>query len=61
MAHATGGPPMPTDALPEAWPNLVRSAVLQVVSLAHFAITSGRGWTANVKGNASQSSVTLAN
>jgi len=52
---------MPTDALPEAWPNLVRSAVLQVVSLAHFAITSGRGWTANVKGNASQSSVTLAN
>ena len=40
---------MPTDAvsLPKAWPNHVRSAILQVVSLAHFAIAYARGWTAN--------------
>ena len=40
---------MPTDAmsLPKAWPNHVRSAILQVVALAHFAITYARGWTAN--------------
>jgi hypothetical protein len=49
MAHATGGLLMPTDAvsLPKAWPNHVRSAILQVVPLAHFAIICARGWTAN--------------
>ena len=40
---------MPIDSvsLPKAWPDHVRSAILQVVSLVHFAITYARGWTAN--------------
>jgi len=40
---------MPIDSvsLPKAWPDHVRSAILQVVSLAHFAITYACGWADN--------------
>jgi hypothetical protein len=33
--------------LPSGWPKNVKSAVLHVVSLAHYAITCARGWAAN--------------
>jgi hypothetical protein len=33
--------------LPSGWAKNVRSAVLQVISLAHYAITCARGWAAN--------------
>ena len=32
---------------PRGWAGLVRSAVLHVISLAHFAIVCARGWAAN--------------
>ena len=43
---------MPDQALPDipvpsGWPKNVRSAVLHVVSLAHYGITCARGWAAN--------------
>ena len=43
---------MPDQALPDipvpfGWPKNVKSAVLHVVSLAHYAITCARGWAAN--------------
>jgi len=31
-------------SLPKAWPSRAKSAVLHVISLAHFAITYARGW-----------------
>ena len=33
--------------LPKGWKRHVKSAVLHVVSLAHFSITHARGWAAN--------------
>ena len=33
--------------IPSGWASNVRSAVLHVISLAHFAITCARGWAAN--------------
>ncbi len=48
----SGGPPLQdhiaTDIpLPTGWPNCVRSAVIHVISLAHYAIVAARGWAAN--------------
>jgi len=37
----------PQVALPKAWPAFVKSALLQAISLAHFAIIQARGWAAN--------------
>jgi transposase InsO family protein len=39
--------PLPDISLPSAWPKNVKSAVLHVVSLAHYAIICARGWAAN--------------
>ena len=36
-----------TPALPKNWKRYVKSAVLNVVSLAQFSITYARGWAAN--------------
>ena len=36
-----------TPALPKNWKRCVRSAVLNVISLAQFSIAYGRGWAAN--------------
>ena len=33
--------------LPKVWPRRVRSAVIQVISLAHFSLIATRGWAAN--------------
>jgi len=33
--------------LPSGWPDSVRSALIYVISLAHYAITCARGWAAN--------------
>ena len=33
--------------LPSGWPDSVRSAVICVISLAHYAIATARGWAAN--------------
>jgi hypothetical protein len=33
--------------LPNAWPSFVKSAVLHVMSLAHYAIACTRGWAAD--------------
>jgi len=33
--------------LPSGWPDSVRSAVIYIISLAHYAITCARGWAAN--------------
>ena len=32
---------------PSGWAKNVRSAILHVISLAHYAITCARGWAAN--------------
>ena len=37
----------PRVSLPKGWKQHVRSAVLHVVSMAHFAIAYARGWAAN--------------
>ncbi len=38
----------PSDVpLPSGWPKSVKSAVLHVISLAHYAIVSASGWAAN--------------
>ena len=37
----------PQFSFPKSWPGHVKSAVLHVISLAHFSITYARGWTAN--------------
>ena len=33
--------------LPDGWPGCVRTAVIYVIALAHYAITYARGWAAN--------------
>ena len=33
--------------LVSAWPKSVKSALLHVISLAHYAIVAARGWAAN--------------
>ena len=33
--------------LPSGWAKNVKSAVLHVISLAHYAIVAARGWAAN--------------
>ena len=33
--------------IPKGWPSHVKSAVLHIISLAHFSITHARGWAAN--------------
>ena len=33
--------------IPKAWPKNIKSTVLHVISLAHYAITYARGWAAN--------------
>ena len=39
---------LPSDIpLPSGWPDCVRSAVIYVISLAHYAITCARSWAAN--------------
>ena len=38
---------LPEHPLPSGWPDSVRSAVIHVISLAHYAITCARGWAAN--------------
>ena len=37
----------PVIPLPRAWPSLVKSAILHVISLAQFAIAYTRGWAAD--------------
>ena len=37
----------PTLTLPKAWPKRIHAAVLQVISLAHFAIVYSRSWAVN--------------
>ncbi len=37
-------PPLP---LPKNWPRRVRSAVIQVISLAHFSLITTRSWAAD--------------
>jgi hypothetical protein len=39
--------PKESVSLPNAWPSRAKAAVLQVISLAHFAITYARGWAGN--------------
>ena len=36
-----------TIPLPKSWPRRVRSAVIQVLSLAHFSLITTRSWAAN--------------
>jgi hypothetical protein len=36
-----------TIPLPKSWPCRVRSAVIQVISLAHFSLITTRSWPAN--------------
>jgi putative transposase len=36
-----------TIPLPKGWPHRVRSAVIQVISLAHFSLITTRSWAAN--------------
>jgi len=36
----------PTISLPKNWPSHVKSAVLNVISLAHFSVTYARSWAA---------------
>ena len=36
----------PTISLPKNWPSHVKSAVLNVISLAHFSLTYARSWAA---------------
>ena len=38
---------LPDDPLPSGWAENVKSAVLHVISLAHYAITCAKGWAAN--------------
>jgi len=38
---------LPAVPLPSGWAENVKSAVLHVISLAHFAIVEARGWAAN--------------
>jgi hypothetical protein len=38
---------LPDIPLPSGWARNVRSAVLHVISLAHYAIVAARGWAAN--------------
>jgi hypothetical protein len=38
---------LPDIPLPSGWAKNVRSAVLHVISLAHYAIVAARGWAAN--------------
>ena len=38
---------LPDIPLPSGWAKNVKSAVLQVISLAHYAIVAARGWAAN--------------
>ena len=33
--------------IPKSWPKNIKSTVLHVISLAHYAITYARGWAAN--------------
>ncbi len=33
--------------IPKSWPKNIKSRVLHVISLAHYAITYARGWAAN--------------
>ena len=40
-------PPISDVPLPSRWAKSVRSSVLHVISLAHFAIVTTRGWAAN--------------
>ena len=44
MAAETSSSDVP---LPESWPSNVKSAILQVISLAHLAIIYSRSWAAN--------------
>ena len=39
--------PSPDIPVPSGWARNVRTAVLHVISLAHFAIVAARGWAAN--------------
>ncbi len=36
----------PRIPLPKGWPSHVKSGILHIISLAHFAITRVRGWAA---------------
>ncbi len=49
MKHAETIPTSkpPRISLPKAWPCHVKSAVVHIISLAHFSITYARGWAAN--------------
>ena len=38
---------LPRIPIPKSWPLHVKSAVLHIISLAHFSITHARGWAAN--------------
>jgi hypothetical protein len=40
-------PKPPKISLPKAWPCHVKSAVVHIISLAHFSITFARGWAVN--------------
>ena len=39
--------PPPTIPLPKSWASRVKSAILQVISLAQFTMAYTRGWAAN--------------
>jgi hypothetical protein len=40
-------PKPPKISLPNDWPCHVKSAIVHIISLAHFSITYTRGWAAN--------------
>ena len=39
--------PLPNIPVPSGWAENVKSAVLHVISLAHYAIVAAHGWAAN--------------
>lgn len=39
--------PPPDIPVPSGWRSNIKSAVLRVVSLAHYAMAAARGWAAN--------------
>ena len=40
-------PPRPKLSIPRHWTNAIQSALVQVISLAHYALVSTRSWAAN--------------
>jgi hypothetical protein len=38
---------MPSLSIPKSWPRSVQAVILQVISLAQYALAYTRGWAAN--------------